>query len=293
MIQIRQLTKRFGRTTVLNDVSFDVGLGESVALWGTNGAGKTTILRCITGLYDYKGSVTIDGLDAQRHGKRARQLIGYVPQDSGLYDDLRVGQAVTFFASLRGVRVEQFSEALARVGLADRSHQRVRELSGGMKQRLSLAIALLGEPPVLLLDEVTTSLDAIGRADLIGLLATLTRSDTRAMLFASHRVEEIAALATRVIVLNKGRIEQDLPVHQFVAQHAESTVLHLFMEPAAVARAMAALSRRGFSPRLNGQGILVNVQAGQRMKPLHILQEEHVAVSDFELLSREDAGRFE
>src|SRR5690606_12426351 len=103
--------------------------------------------------------------------KHARRLIGYVPQELGFYDDLGVAEAVGYFARLKGVRLDSPSEPLERVGLAGHERKRVRELSGGMKQRLALAIALLGDPPILVLDEVTASLDACGRQEFVGLLA--------------------------------------------------------------------------------------------------------------------------
>lgn len=288
MIRIQNLTKRFGRHVVLDDISLNVKIGESVALWGTNGAGKTTIIRCLTGLLDFKGTATIDGYCVRRAGKHARQRVGYVQQESGLNGELRVDSAVDFFSRLRGVHDIDIDQTLARVGLADQHAKRVRELSGGMKQRLALAIALVGDPPVLLLDEVTASLDAVGRSELIGLLAGLTRDRSRAILFASHRIEEIASLASRVLILNAGRIARDLPVSQFVDEFAEASVLHLFMDRQAIVPAVNLLSQRGFNTRVNGRGILVEVRSGERMKPIQILHEARLSVHDFELLSTDE-----
>jgi ABC-2 type transport system ATP-binding protein/nitrous oxidase accessory protein len=285
MICIRQLSKSFGRTCVLDGIDLDVARGESVALWGSNGAGKTTIIRCITGIYRHQGSITIDGLDTSRAGKAARQRIGYVPQEAGLYDDFRVAEAVTFFAHLRGLNDVDTSALLDSVGLAGQERKRVRQCSGGMKQRLSLAIAMLGSPPVMLLDEVTASLDAVGRTELIGLLSTIAKSANRAILFASHRIEEIAALATRVLVLKQGRIERDLPVATFVHEFAESSILHLLMPREQIAPAIAVLAQEGIDARVNGRGILVPVRPGDRMKPIEILRRDRVVIDDFEILS--------
>ncbi|HTL30165.1 MAG TPA: ABC transporter ATP-binding protein [Tepidisphaeraceae bacterium] len=209
MITIDHLTMRFGRSTAVDDVSLKIGAGESVALWGDNGAGKTTIIRCVLGLLRYQGLIQIGPFDARKKGKHARQLIGYVPQELGFYDDLRVGEAVRFFARLKGHPVDNAEKVLAGVGLDGHGRKRIRDLSGGMKQRLALAIALFGNPPVLVLDEVTASLDACGRDEFVALLAEFRRSSQCAMLFASHRREEIEALATRVITLEKGRIIRD------------------------------------------------------------------------------------
>jgi len=203
MISIASVTKRFGRATAVDDVSIDIPEGDSVALWGANGAGKTTLIRCVLGLVRFKGSITVDGFDARRQGKWARMRIGYVPQELGFYDDLRVSEAVLFFARLKGLSVRSTGDVLERVGLTGHHRKRIRELSGGMKQRLALAIAMLGDPPVLVLDEVTASLDACGREEFVALLARLS-GEGRTMLFASHRVDEVAMLARRVVTLDRG-----------------------------------------------------------------------------------------
>jgi len=281
---------RFGRTTAVDDVSLTIRPGESVALWGANGAGKTTILRCVTGLHRYRGRIEIGGIDAARDGKRARQAIGYVPQELGFNDDLRVSAAIELFATLRGVRVQSVEEILRRVQLHGHERKRMRELSGGMKQRLALAIALIGDPPALVLDEVTASLDAGGRAEFVALLASLTRNTERSVLFASHRVEEINALAHRVVMLERGRVIEDLPVRDFVNRMAESSMLHLSIEQPLRQRAIEVLLATGFGARLNGRGILVPVGLGQRMRPIHLLAENQITVHDFELTSAHGGG---
>jgi len=204
MIDIDGLRMRFGRFTAVDGLTLHVERGESLALWGANGAGKSTVIRCVLGLHRYQGSVRIAGHDALRDGKRARRMIGHVPQEVGFHDDARAGEALRLFARLRATDLPDVEGALAQVGLRGQSRKRMRELSGGMKQRLALAIALLGDPPVLVLDEVTASMDACGREELVGLLARLSDAG-RTLLFASHRQEEVRALATRVVVLEDGR----------------------------------------------------------------------------------------
>jgi ABC-type multidrug transport system ATPase subunit len=203
---------RFGRSTAVDDISLTIGAGESVALWGDNGAGKTTVIRCVLGLLRHQGHIRIGRFDSRKQGKRARQLIGYVPQELGFYDDLHVREAVRFFARLKGHASADCNTVLAGVGLEGHGDKRIRDLSGGMKQRLALALALLGNPPILVLDEVTASLDACGREEFVALLAEFRRSSQCAMLFASHRREEIEALATRVVTLERGKIVRDRAV---------------------------------------------------------------------------------
>lgn len=284
MIRIEHLTKKFGRSAAVSDVSLSVGPGESVALWGANGAGKTTILRCVLGLLRYGGSISVGGFDARRQGKAARRLVGYVPQELGFYDDLRVGEAVRFFAALKGVRIRAVDGVLEGVGLLGHGGKRIRELSGGMKQRLALAIALLGDPPVLVLDEVTASLDACGREEFVSLLGGLAGRG-KSMLFASHRVEEVTSLARRVVLLDKGRVIAERSPAEFLGSLGTGAVLHLHMKANVRTRAIDVLRAGGFNAKLNGVGLLVPVPPAQKAAPIRILSDARISIDDFEVLA--------
>lgn len=284
MIRIDNVTMRFGRATAVDAVSLDIPAGDSVALWGVNGAGKTTLIRCVLGLLRHAGRITVAGRDARCDGKAARANIGYVPQELGFYDELRVGEAIGFFARLKGVAVPSTEAELERVGLPGQSRKRIRELSGGMKQRLALAIALLGDPPVLILDEVTASLDACGRAEFVALLARLSGAG-RTMLFASHRIEEVTTLAKRVVLLERGRVTGDLPAARFAESLGHGAVLHLSIPVHSREPAMRRLREAGFSPRLNGVGLVVPVPADQKAAPFRLLSEARISVEDFELVT--------
>lgn len=283
MIKITQVTRAFGKAVAVEGVTIAVPQGDSVALWGANGAGKTTLIRCVLGLIACRGSVTIGGHDVARDGKRARSLIGYVPQELGFYDDLAVGDAVRYFARLKGLRLGSVDATLARVALGGNDRKRVRDLSGGMKQRLALAIAMLGDPPVLVLDEVTASLDACGREEFVSLLSRLS-GDGRTMLFASHRVDEVATLAKRVVVLSKGRVLGEHDAATFGQSLGFGTVLHLTMPLHVRSEAISVLRERGFAPSLNGVGIVVPVPQEQKAVPFRVLAEAKIRVDDFEVL---------
>jgi len=284
VIRIENVTKRFGAATAVDNLSLTVAPGESVALWGSNGAGKTTLIRCVLGLLPFKGTVRVGGFDARRAGKRARRLIGYVPQELGFNDDLRVGEALCFFSKLKGLGTPEVETVLGRVGLPGQGRKRMSELSGGMKQRLALAIALLGDPPVLVLDEVSASLDACGREELVSLLSGLSRAG-KSMLFASHRVEEVTTLATRVVMLEKGRVIGQTPVGGFVDQLGLGTVLHLHIKAALRNQAVTLLRTQGFDARLNGVGLIVPVPTPQKAAPFRVLAEGRISIDDFELLA--------
>lgn len=283
MITIEGLTKKFGSTTAVDGVSLEVRPGDSVALWGANGAGKTTIIRCVLGLFRYRGTIKVAGFDALRQGKSARRLIGYVPQELGFYDDLRVGDAVAFFARLKGLRVGNADAVLAGVGLEGQHRKRIRELSGGMKQRLALGIALLGDPPVLILDEVTASLDACGREEFVALLGALGGAG-KAMLFASHRIDEIQALAKRVVHLDNGRIVAECTPDEFLAASSGHSVLHIYLDREASVRAQSVLRDHGYASRMNGHGLLVPVAGTRKGAPLRALAEARIQVADFDVI---------
>jgi ABC-2 type transport system ATP-binding protein/nitrous oxidase accessory protein len=268
MIRIESLTKQFGRTAAVQDVSIDIPAGDSVALWGVNGAGKSTLIRCVLGLLRFDGRISIGGHDVARNGKSARMLVGYVPQELGFYDDLRVGEAVRFFAKLKGIALRNTTD-----------------VSGGMKQRLALAIALLGDPPVLVLDEVTASLDSCGRREFVSLLSRLSGGGGRTLLFASHRVEEVTTLAKRVVTLEAGRITAQTDARHFMGGLGSDSVLHLVMQPDSRPQAIELLKTCGFAPRLNGVGLLVPVPSEQKAAPLRVLAEGRITVDDFEILT--------
>jgi ABC-type multidrug transport system ATPase subunit len=288
MITIDHLTMSFGRQKAVADVSIQVEAGESVALWGTNGAGKSTILRCVMGLLRFSGAIRIGGLDVQRCGKQSRQLIGYVPQELGFYDDLRVSGAIQYFGALKGVRGKEVDSTLDRVGLLGHGKKRIRELSGGMKQRLALALALINDPPVLILDEVTASLDACGRGEFVSLLSNVITGGKQTMLFASHRVEEIQNLASRVVTLEAGKMIRNEAADAFVAKWGET--LHLYMDLATARRSLQVLASNGVDARLNGRGILIPVTRGERAIPLRVLAENQISYDDLELLVSSPEG---
>jgi nitrous oxidase accessory protein len=224
MIVVRGLTKRFGPITAVEDLSFTVEAGEAVALWGPNGAGKSTVLHCLLGIVRYDGTIELGGCDPHRHGKAARRLVGFVPQQIHLPEDFTVREVVDFFARLKGASPETIPGVLERLGLAAHAEKRVGTLSGGMKQRVALAVALLGDPPILLLDEPTASLDAQSRSDFLYLLGELKRSG-KTLLFSSHRQDEILSLADRVLILEQGRLVR---IEQIAGRQPAEGTLALF-----------------------------------------------------------------
>jgi ABC-type multidrug transport system ATPase subunit len=204
VIRARGLVVTLGGRRILDGVDLDVGEGEGVALVGPNGAGKTTVLRCVLGLVRHQGTIEIGGIDAARDPVGARRRLGYMPQVPAFCEQ-RARGALAFVAALRGERGVDVDRLLAQVGLAAHADRDVSSFSTGMRQRLSLAAALIGDPRLLVLDEATASLDLEGQTEVVALLRRLRAAGTT-VLMSSHRAEELRALADRVVTLDEGRV---------------------------------------------------------------------------------------
>jgi ABC-2 type transport system ATP-binding protein len=208
MIRFDHVVKTFRRARVLDSISLDIGLGERVALIGSNGAGKTTLIRCLLGEYTHEGHITIDGHHPRRERARVLKDIGFVPQ---LPPPLKmpVGQLIAFAAQLCGTDPRRISDLAARLGLdtAPIVKRPFVRLSGGMKQKLLIAIALGRDARVLVLDEPAANLDPQARKIFFELLAE--RAEQATMLISSHRINEVAALVNRVVELDLGKVALD------------------------------------------------------------------------------------
>jgi ABC-type multidrug transport system ATPase subunit len=209
VIRARDVVVRLDGRSVLDGVTFDVAPGETVAVVGSNGAGKTTFFRAMLGLVPFTGSIVVDDVDAARDPIRAKARIGFMPQVPAFCEET-ARDALAFVACLRDVPRASIDALLVRVGLADHRRQAIRTFSTGMKQRLSLAAALVGDPPVLLMDEPTASLDLRGQSEFVALILAQKRAG-KTVLLTSHRAEEVRALADRVVVLDAGRVIADGP----------------------------------------------------------------------------------
>lgn len=204
MIVANDLCVTLDGHAVLDHVSFTVRRGESVALVGPNGSGKTSILRSLLGLVPFAGRALVDGHDVVREAVAARTLLAYVPQRAA-FGDAPAAEVLGFVAALRRLDRAQIPASLRAVGLEEHARERVRTFSGGMQQRLSLAVALLADTPILLLDEPSASLDRDGQHMFFDIVARL-RKQGRTLLLASHRPEEVEYLTDRVVHLDRGRV---------------------------------------------------------------------------------------
>jgi ABC-2 type transport system ATP-binding protein len=210
-IRIRGLSKRYRSGVLANaNLTLDVYEGELLALLGPNGSGKTTLVRQVTTeMRPSEGSVEIKGIDAIRHGQRVKRMIGVVPQEAQLFEHLTVEQHLFYFALFRGLdRPEarrSAENAIDELMLGDRRKDVIKHLSGGLKRRVLVAIALLSDPPVLVLDEPTTGLDPESRRALWEVLLERKRRGAT-MILTTHYLEEAEILADRIGILSRGKL---------------------------------------------------------------------------------------
>jgi ABC-type multidrug transport system ATPase subunit len=282
MIKVTNLTKKFGTFTAVDALSFEVAGGEAIALWGPNGAGKTTIIRSLLGLLSADGELRVNGFEVQKQGKKARAAIGYVPQELAFYDDLSARNTLLFYAALKHVPAVRVDQVLAEVGLAVHGAKVVAALSGGMKQRLALASALLADPPILVLDEPTSNLDTAARDEFVKLLLR-QKAQGKTLLFTSHRLEEVEMLADRVLVLEGGKLSLTCHPAELASRLGMALTLKIIMPEPIRDNAFSLLQARGFTVSRNGIGLRVAVSPKAKMAPLHTLWAENIEVNNFEL----------
>lgn len=209
MIEITNVTKKYGNFTAVDNISFTIQNGEIIGFLGPNGAGKSTTMNMITGYIEpTEGTITVNGYDIQKKPQKAKKQIGYMPEGVPLYQDLTVKEFVTYMAELKKVdkkvKKEEVEKAITETGIKDVEKKLIRNLSRGYKQRVSMAGALVGSPDVLILDEPTVGLDPKQITEIRSLIKELGKEHT--IILSSHILSEVSQLCERVIIINKGKI---------------------------------------------------------------------------------------
>jgi len=208
IISVKGLTKQFHNLTAVNQLSFTVNNGDVYGFLGQNGAGKSTTLRMLLTLIEpTEGSIEIAGMDLLKHRKEVLKNIGAVIEKPDVYKYLSAYENVQLFAKLSGVKLsgQQILQQLAMVGLEDRANDKVKTFSQGMKQRVGIAIALVHNPQIVILDEPTNGLDPQGIADIRNMILHLSRELKKTVVVSSHLLSEIEQVATRVLIIDKGK----------------------------------------------------------------------------------------
>lgn len=209
MIEVKNVTKKYGSFTAVDNISFDVKDGEVVGFLGPNGAGKSTTMNMITGFIEpTDGQIIINGNDISKKPKKAKKQIGYMPENVPLYYDLTVKEFVTYMAELKFVKrqdkKEQVEKVIKETGLESVQKKLIKNLSRGYKQRVSMAGALVGDPDVIILDEPTVGLDPKQITEIRNLIKELGKKHT--VILSTHILPEVSQICERVVIINKGKI---------------------------------------------------------------------------------------
>ncbi|MCL2386361.1 MAG: ABC transporter ATP-binding protein [Defluviitaleaceae bacterium] len=208
MIEVKNLTKKYGIRTAIDDLNFSIKAGEIVGFLGPNGAGKTTTMNIMTGfIAATSGDVTINGLDILAEPERAKANIGYLPDTPPVYGDMRVCEYLNFVADIKGVRKgrkEMLEYVMKQVSISDISRRLIKNLSRGYRQRVGLAQAMVGNPKVIIMDEPTIGLDPKQIIEMRDVVKRLGKKHT--VILSSHIMQEVSAVCDRVLIINRGKI---------------------------------------------------------------------------------------
>lgn len=270
MIEVKNLTKRYGGVKAVDDISFTAESGEVVGLLGPNGAGKSTTMNIITGyLGATSGTVLIDGIDILENPKGAKAKIGYLPEIPPLYQDMTVRRYLEFIFDLKKVRLpkkDHISEVMEIVKITDVSARVIKNLSKGYRQRVGLAGALMGNPPVLILDEPTVGLDPKQIIDIRKLIKSLGKKHT--IIFSSHVLSEVSAVCDRIVMINNGRIVADAKTEKLSETVSGGSVLILEADgsASAVSDAVSAVEGVKRVTKTAGQTYTIEYESGKDVR---------------------------
>lgn len=234
MVEVKHLTKCYGDIKAVDDISFTVETGEVLGFLGPNGAGKSTTMNMITGyISSTSGTVTIDGSEILDNPKETKKKIGYLPEIPPLYVDMTVRKYLEFMFDLKKVKLpkkEHIEEVMRLVRISEQSERIIKNLSKGYRQRVGFAQALLGNPPVLILDEPTVGLDPKQIIEIRKLIKSLGKKHT--VIFSSHVLSEISATCDRIIVISNGKIVADAKTEELSTAVSGEEKLSLEIEGA-------------------------------------------------------------
>jgi ABC-type multidrug transport system ATPase subunit len=293
LIRLESFEKRYGRVQAVHPLDLAVAEGESFALLGPNGGGKTSIIRALVGLHaPSAGRIVVGGFDVVKEPVKVKELLSYVPQRVTMPEVLTAREAASFFAALRGVPEERVDELLEMFALSDSAQRRIAEFSGGMLQRLGLVVAFLKEVPLYVLDEPTVNLDPLGVKRLQGMLMEL-KGRGATILFSSHLVHTAIQLADRAAVLVEGRMAKAGDVGAFREAVTRETVVRVVLDRTTDAVVDAATSAGAESLSRNGAQVLFRARPELRLDIIRAIEraggkigEFHTELPDWEELMR-------
>jgi ABC-type multidrug transport system ATPase subunit len=281
MIQLSGLSKRFGNVTAVDQVSLTVSAGETVALLGPNGSGKTTTLKCITGLARPDGGqVIIGGIDITKQPKLARSLMTFLPQRVAFCENLTALEIMQFYCRLRKLSPQRINQVLEELGLASVARDPVGRFSGGMIQRLGVAVALLPQTPVLVLDEPAVNLDPAG-ATVLRQMVRSAKQAGRTILFSTHDLRDVELLADRAAILVDGKLVAVESVNALRGGLSAGSRLRLAMRQPSETFAQAALAAGATDAEIVSSDLWIVSQPERRLAILHAVEAAGGVVEQF------------
>ncbi|MGJ1266897.1 ATP-binding cassette domain-containing protein [Sphingobacterium spiritivorum] len=230
-IVLRQITKTYHQQKALDEISFDVSSNTIVGFLGPNGAGKSTTMKIMTGLIPAdSGTVVINGLNLKNAHREIKKLIGYLPENNPLYGEMYVREILAFEAGVHRIpnKSQRIEEVIYLTGLESEQHKKVQQLSKGYRQRVGLAMAIIHDPQVLILDEPTTGLDPNQILEIRSLIKTLGKEKT--VLFSTHIMQEVEAICDAVIILKKGKVMENFPLKESGIKYPGLTMEDIFVQ---------------------------------------------------------------
>src|SRR5437868_14131679 len=281
VIAVSNLGKRYGRTVAVDDVSLEVFEGEIFGLIGPNGAGKTTTMECVEGnRVPDKGTISVLGLDPRRDANALRQRIGVQHQEAHLQKRIKVWEAVDLWRSLYSTHVVDTDALLARLGLESKRNSWFMTLSGGQKQRLFIALALIHEPEVVFLDELTTGLDPQARRAIWTLVTSIRERGTTVFL-TTHLMEEAEKLCDRVAIIEHGRIIEVGTPDELVQKHCPERTVVFTSDDANVAESLERIPRVTTVTQRDSQLTVTGSGDGFITDVINVIAREGIRVRGF------------
>ena len=230
-IKVTELHKIYGEQLAVNNLSFEIQTNRIVGFLGPNGAGKSTTMKILAGiLAPSQGSCTINGIDVQKEPLAVKKNLGFLPENNPLYLDMYVREILAFEADIHGIKnkAQRIDEVIQLTGLTQEQHKKVQQLSKGYRQRVAIALCIIHDPKVLILDEPTTGLDPNQILEIRALIKELGKEKT--VLISTHIMQEVEAICDEVLILNKGILQEQGDIKQLKAKYPNQSLEEIFVK---------------------------------------------------------------
>lgn len=262
VVQLKNVKKRIGRKTIIDDLSFDVNSGEVFGFLGPNGAGKTTTIRMMLGLISItEGEIFINGHSIKREFEKAISCVGGIVENPDMYKHMTAYQNLVHYARMyKGIGKERINEVIKIVGLEKRINDKIKTYSLGMRQRLGLAQALLNHPSLIVLDEPTNGLDPAGIHELRGYLQKIAHEENVAVMVSSHLLSEMELMCDRVAIIQSGKLVKIQTLNELIEDTEDAANILINAQPKAKAVECLKKLNDGYNPVIKGDEIEISAE---------------------------------